>query len=280
MENTLLKIRCMYDTFGRGERKIADWTLSHPSELIQLSISELAEACGCGDATVVRFAKRLGLSGYQALKISIAQELGAGNPAGSQSFQPEDSPLDIYSKHISDITLSLEKTKAALDADTLRSCADALLHARSISCFGLGNSAPIAQDAVHKFLRAGLPACAYSDNHMQMIVSSHLGPQDVVLAISHSGSSVDIVNALECAHRNGAITISITGAGRSPILRHSDYVLHTNAEETKYNILAMSSRIAQLAIIDTLYLQLILSGEDSVADAIRETESALENKKY
>lgn len=279
MENTLTQIRCMYDTFGRGERKIADWILENPSELIGLSISELAAACGCGDATVVRFSKRLGLSGYQALKISIAQELGS-NPTGSLAFSQEDSVMEIYAKHIADINLTLEKTKSALDSDALKAAAEALLKARSISILGLGSSSPVAMDAMHKLLRAGLPACSYSDNHMQMIVTSHLGPEDVVLAISHSGSSVDIVKALEQAQQNGATTISITNHGRSPIVKYSDHCLYTNADETKYTILAMTSRIAQLAIIDTLYTYIVLNGGSQITDAIQNTESALESKKY
>ncbi len=279
MENILLKIRSMYDTFGRGERKIADWLLEHPNELIGLSISGLSNLCGCGDATVVRFCKRLGLSGFQALKVSIAQEHGA-NHLGTDSIQSDDSCLDIYSKHIADIFLTLEKTKSTLDEKTLDSCTDSLLHARSIAIFGLGSSAAVAQDAAHKLLRAGFPAHAYSDNHMQMIAASHLQKGDVALAISHSGSSVDVVKALQCAHEKGAATIAITHYGRSPILKHSDYVLYTNADETKYSILAMTSRLAQLAIIDTLYLRLLIKGGKDITQAIKDTESALETHKY
>lgn len=279
MENILLKIKCMYDSLGRGERKIADWTLEHPDRLIGMSISELAAACGCGDATVVRFSKRLGLNGYQALKIGVAQQLGS-NLTGSQSIHPDDTCMDIYAKHISDIAVTLEKTKSILSEGALASSAKALLQAQHIVILGLGSSAPVALDAMHKLQRAGLSAFAYSDNHMQMIAASHLSCSDAVLAISHSGSSVDIITALEYAKKKGATTISITNRGRSPIARYSDYLLPTNAEETKYTILAMSSRIAQLAIIDTLYTYIVLNGGDKIMQAIRETETALESKKY
>lgn len=279
MPNTLMQIHNMYDTFGRGERKLADWILKNTSELISLSISDLAAACGCGEATVVRFSKRLGFSGYQALKIHIAKEAGT-NLTGSLAFTPEDTALEIYSKHISDIAITLEKTKNFLDSEILKTVAETLLHARAIHVLGLGNSAPVAMDAAHKLSRAGLPAYAYSDNHMQMIVTSHLGPEDVVLAISHSGSSTDIINALELAQHNGAITVCITNHGKSPIVRYSDHCLFTNAEETKYSILAMTSRIAQLAIIDTLYTYIVLHGGEQVSRAIEATEAALERRKF
>jgi len=252
MGQTLTLIENMYDTFGRGERKIADWILENPSELISHSISDVAAACGCGDATVVRFAKRLGLSGYQALKINIAQELST-SLTGSVAFSERDGAMDIYGKHVTEIMTALNDTMNSLNGETLQSVADLLIGAKSITILGLGNSAPIAQDAMHKFLRAGLPAAAYSDNHMQMIVVSHLGPGDVVLAISHSGSSVDIVNAVAKAHENGAVTIAITNRGKSPIVNVCDHCLFTNAQETRHSILGMTSRIAHLAIIDTLY---------------------------
>ncbi|MFR8340375.1 MAG: MurR/RpiR family transcriptional regulator [Eisenbergiella massiliensis] len=186
METTLIQIQNMYSSFGR-ERKLADWLLQHPSELIGLSISELAAACGCGDATVIRFSKKLGLSGYQALKVNIARELG-GSFIGNTATTESDSALELYQKHCSDIMLTLERTRNRLSGNTLEAVADALLKARTISVFGLGSSASIALDATHKLVRLGLSACAYSDSHMQMIIASHLTAEDVVLAF-HSGSS-------------------------------------------------------------------------------------------
>ena len=279
MEQTLTRIRDLYDTLGRGERKIADWLLSHPSELIGLSISEVAAVCGCGDATVIRFAKRLGLSGYQELKINVARELG-NSITGNLAFSKDDTIMEIYRKHIADIKITLEDTGKQLHTDVLKKAAEAIAAAGSIAVIGLGNSAPIAQDAAHKFLRAGLPAGAYSDNHMQMIVASHLKAGDVLLVISHSGSSVDIISAMELAKSNGAVTICITNKGKSPILKYCDYPLFTNAQETKHSILAMTSRIAQLAVIDTLYTYIVLQGGDIASQAIHATEAALESKKY
>lgn len=279
MEYTLTKVQNLYSSFGRGEKKIADWLMTNPADLISLSISEVAAVCGCGDATVIRFAKRLGLSGFQELKVNIVRELGAGL-TGNLAFSDVDSPADILSKHIADIKATLDQSAKSLKPESLQAAADAILRARSISILGLGSSASIAQDAMHKFLRAGLPACAYSDNHIQMIVTSHLDQSDVVLAISHSGSSVDVVKALEQAKANGAVTIGITNHKRSPLVNFCDICLFTNAQETKHSILGMTSRIAQLSIIDTLYTYTVLHGGERISNAIRKTEVALESKKY
>ena len=266
---------------GRGEKRIADWILLHPHKIIGMSISELAEVCGCGDATIVRFSRRLGLSGYQGLKIGIAQELSTlDKPQELSVITSADSCFDIFKKREQEVVVALEYTRNILSPDALEAAARYIMEADNIVLFGLGNSAPITVDAQHKFLRAGLPARAYNDNHMQAIVASHLKPGDVAIGISHSGSSTDIVYALKLARQQGATTICITNHGNSPITKHSDICLFTKAEETKHSILALSSRIAQLCIIDTLYSYIVVNKKDLSENAIRVTERALEEKKF
>ena len=266
---------------GRGEKRIADWILLHPHQIIEMSINELAEVCGCGDATIVRFSRRLGLSGFQGLKIGIAQELSTlDKPQELTVAIHGDSCFDVFKKREREVVAALEYTRNVLDPESLEKAAKAIMESGNIVLFGLGNSAPIIIDAQHKFLRVGLHATAYSDNHMQAIVASHLKSGDVAIGISHSGSSTDIVYALKLAREQGATTICITNHGSSPITRQSDICLFTRAEETKHSILALSSRIAQLCIIDSIYNYIVLNKEDLTAEAIRVTERALEEKKF
>ncbi len=278
MDKISLKIRLLYDKMGKAEKQIADWIFKNPGKIISLSIIELAEQCKCGEATIVRFSKRLGLSGYQELKISLASK--GGGSAVSTHINSNDSVYEIFEKVCNDIYISLEKTKKSLSADSISVAADTLNNAGKIVIFGLGNSAAIAIDASHKFMRAGLNATAYTDNHMQVIAASHLKKGDVALGISHSGSSKDIVEALKIAKENGASTIAITNRGKSPILKQSDIVLYTDSEETKYNILALNSRIAQLAIIDSLYFYIVYRRSDDAMQSIQQTEHSLLTKKY
>lgn len=278
MDKISLKIKLLYDKMGKAEKHIADWIFENPGKIISISIIELAEQCGCGEATIVRFAKRLGLSGYQELKFSLAAE-GGGSPV-STHISAQDSAFEIYSKVCNDIYISLEKTKESLNSECLAEAAKKICSANKIVLFGLGNSAAIAIDASHKFLRAGLNAVAYTDNHMQVIAASHLGEGDVAIGISHSGSSKDIVEALKIAKEHRALTVAITNSGKSPILKQSDIVLATSSEETKYNILALNSRIAQLAIIDTLYFYIVYNHSREALESIQETEHSLLTKKY
>ena len=186
----------------------------------------------------------------------------------------------MYEKICSDVYLSFEKTKKSLNADSLLLACRKISSANRIVIFGLGNSASVATDASHKFLRAGLNAIAYSDNHMQVIAASHLTENDVAIGISHSGSSKDIVEALKLAKEHGASTICITNTGKSPILKYSDIALFTSADETEYSILALNSRIVQLAIVDVLYHYVVFNHSEKALESIKDTEHALLTKKY
>lgn len=278
MDRISLQIKLSYDKMGKAEKRIADWIFENPKKIISLSIIELAEQCKCGEATIVRFAKRLGLNGFQELKFSLAYENG-GSPA-STHITDQDSAFEIYQKVCNDIYLSLEKTKSSLNEKLLGEAAEKICKADKIVIFGLGNSSAIAIDASHKFMRAGLNAIAYTDNHMQVIAASHLKENDIAIGISHSGSSKDIVDALKTAKEHNATTIAITNSGKSPILKQSDIVLATSSNETQYNILALNSRIAQLAIIDTLYFYVVYNRSQDALKSIQETEHSLLTKKY
>ncbi len=279
MESVMHKMRFLYKEMGPSEKKIADYVLQNPQEIIGISISELAVKCGCGDATVVRFSRRLGFEGYQALKIGIAGELSAVSSVGTE-IQKEDSCFEIFRKRIHDISVALQNTESVLDEEDLEKAANILMHAKRIVIFGLGNSAAIATDAAHKFLRLGLNAQACCDNHLQAIIASHLDRQSVAVGISHSGSSKDIVEALRLSKIGGATTIGITNYGTSPIVEAADISLFTKADETRHSILAMSSRIAQLAIFDAIYTYIVVNADRAAVQAIYNTEAALQHKKY
>ncbi|MEE1329944.1 MAG: MurR/RpiR family transcriptional regulator [Acutalibacteraceae bacterium] len=279
MESILHKIRRLYTEMGPGEKKIADYIAGDTQGVVSLSVTELAEKCGCGDATVVRFSRRLGFEGFQALKIGIAGEIGSTSSVGTE-IKRTDTCFEIFRKRINDISVSLQSTESILDATALEKAANTIMKARRIAVFGLGNSAAIAMDAAHKFLRLGLDAQSCTDNHMQAIIASHLDRQSVAIGISHSGSSKDIVEALKLSKIGGAATIGITNYAASPIVEASDITLFTKSEETKHSILGMSSRIAQLTIFDAIYTYIVINLDKAAVQAIYNTEIALQNKKY
>jgi len=276
MGKTIINIKLQYNNMGKAEKKIADLLLKQPKSILPLSIVDFAEVCGVGEATVVRFSRRLGLDGYQQLKISIAQEEDP-TPV-NENITESDSAADVFSKVCNDVYNSLEKTKLTVKDDALEDFCKFVMSAKDIYVFGLGNSAPVALDATHKFLRLGIRAQAYTDNHMQAIVASHISEGDLALAISHSGSSRDIIETMRLAKENGAKTVAITNNGKSPIDKYCDIMLHTISDETNYRILGLSSRISQLAIIDAVYSYLVCH-LPSAKESIKKTETALQQKK-
>lgn len=278
MKSIILKIKSQYKEFGPAERLIADKLLDSPSSILSDSITEFARSVGCGDATVVRFSRRLGLDGYQALKIAVASEVSSTTRI-PEKITLKDSCFEIFTKRINDIESALELTRSVLSADELEKAAQAIMNAKRVVVFGLGNSASVANDAQHKFLRLGLNATACSDNHMQSIIASHMDESCVAIGISHSGQSTDIVEAIKLAKLNGATTICVTNHGESPLKNISDIRLFTKSDETKHTILAMSSRIAQLTIFDAIYTYIIANNYEYSAKAIKNTESALKDKK-
>lgn len=278
MESLVHKIRFFYHDLGPAEKRIAAYILQNGGEMLSVSINELAERCGCGAATVVRFSRRLGFDGYQGLKLGLAGEYRRTSSISSE-IEKGDSCIEIFRKRINDISVALWNTESVLDEKTFDLAAEKIMKASRIAVFGLGNSASVAQDAAHKFLRLGLNAQACSDNHMQAIIASHLDRSSVAIGISHSGASRDIIDALRFSKIGGAYTVAVTNYSDSPLVKNADLSLFTRADETRHSILAMSSRIAQLAIFDAIYTYIVMRSSVSALNAIHNTEYALKSKK-
>ncbi len=278
MNSLLHDIRYKYPLLGPAEKRIADYILEHPESILGMSVSELSSVCGCGEATVVRFSRRLNTDGFGMLKIRLSGELQKISSIGGE-ITKSDSPYTVFQKRNLEIIASLHNTETVLDPEELKLAAASIINAKRIVIFGLGSSAAVAKDAEHKFLRIGLSAQACTDNHIQAIIASHLERGCVAMGISHSGASRDVIDALRLAKAGGAATICITNFGKPPITETSDIVLYTKAEETKHSILAMSSRIAQLAILDSLYSYIVMNLSDRAIKEIFNTEYSLQSKK-
>ncbi|MDD6308869.1 MAG: MurR/RpiR family transcriptional regulator [Clostridia bacterium] len=278
MNKTSLRMKATYQNMTKSEKKIADWLLENPGEIIPLSITELADKCGCSEATIVRFARHLDFCGYQELKISLAREENSSNM--TEGLDEGDTPGVVFEKVIDTIYCSLEQTKNVLDHKELEKMANAILSANHVAIYGLGNSAAVGLDFQHKLMRVGIHALFYHDNHLQAISASHLKEGDLAIGISHSGSSKDIVEALDIARKAGATTAAITNYGKSPIIKKSDIVLYTASDEIKHTILGLNSRIAQLAIISSLYCYIVNRKDAETKENVGKTEMALQGKKY
>lgn len=275
-----IKLQSAVKDMGAAERRVADFVLDNPKEVVNNTITEIADKSGTSEATVVRFCRRIGYKGFQGLKIAIAQEIVPPIQVMYEGINANDDIGNIRKKVFYSSIEALQDTEKLVDNAELQRAVDAICSAKKFDLYGLGGSGCIAQDAAHKFMKIGIRSNVYCDTHMQMLSASHMGTGDVVMGISHSGSTKDIVEALDLAKHLGACTICLTHYSKSPITLVSDINLYTTAREMMFRSDGMTSRIAQLAIIDTLYVGVGLKMGQKALDNLKKGREASVSKGY
>ncbi|WP_243395812.1 MurR/RpiR family transcriptional regulator [Sphingomonas oleivorans] len=280
VDNALTRIRIARPAMAKGAGRIADFVLEQPEQVVRMSVTELSEATGASEGSVINFCRSLGLSGFQQMKLSLAREIVQPVHFIHEDLEREDDMETVCRKVFHSGIQALRDTLSVLDAHSLTQATEALRAARRIEIYGIGSSAPIAEDAHYRMLRIGLDARVVIDSHIQAISASRTGPDVAVLTISHSGSTHETVTATRLAREAGARTIVITNYARSPIQAHADILLYTMARETRFRTEAMASRIAQLCVIDALIAALALADYDRATDTLRKTFDILSIKRF
>ena len=273
----LLRIENTLPHLSKSERKVAVYIQQNPKAIIDLSVAALAEACGVSDPTVVRAYKKLGFSGYEDLKLTLAQATVSPSEMIHEDIAADDSILQVRDKVFQSAIFALQFTRDMLDPGDLEAAAQVLMNARKIVIFGLGGSAPVAMDLHHKLLRLGLDASVYTDPHLQVIACNYLDERDAVFAISHSGSSRCVVDSTQTAKNRGAKIISLTSAGKSPLSKLANVSLNTNSNETKYRVVSIASRVAALTIADSIYTFIAMRTDGAKS---LQVEKSMESLKY
>jgi DNA-binding MurR/RpiR family transcriptional regulator len=266
-------------TLSEKEQAVANFLLSDPKEFVSLSISALATRCGVSETVIIRLYRKLGYEGFHQFKIDIAQSLVEQTKEGLGDLKSGDDMETVKRKVFAITRLALDDSVGAVDSEQLTQARDALLAAKRVVVAAFGASVPVGLDFVHKLLKLGILATLQSDSHMQIMSAAVMGPEDVLLAISHSGNSRDIVEALQLAHQKGVRTVLVTGFPRSPATKSADIALYTVCRETKYQTDAMTSRAVQMAVFDTLYVSMIFVHKEQALANIHETSLAAARKK-
>ncbi|RAK66267.1 MurR/RpiR family transcriptional regulator [Phenylobacterium kunshanense] len=280
VDNALARIRALLDALAPGARRIADYVLERPEDVLKMSVTELSEATQASEGSVINFCQRLGLSGFQQLKLSLAQDIVRPVQFIHEDLDISDDAATTCRKIFHSGIQALQDTLSVLDPAALTEAVETLRSARRIEVYGIGSSAPIADDAHYRMLRIGLDAKAVTDSHIQAISASRTDPGVAVLTISHSGSTHETVMSTKLAKAAGAKTVVITNYARSPIQAHADVVLFTMARETRFRTEAMTSRIAQLCVLDALIAALALADHDRAVETLRSTFDTLSSKRF
>lgn len=277
----LVQMRALLPDLTPAERRLAGQFLADPAGTAEMSVGELAACCETSTATVVRFSRRLGYEHYRDLRLDVTREATretletAGLPAASADIDRDDSLADIVAKVSLAETLSISDTVAALDTEKLAAAVRAMVGARRVDVFGVGASAMVGLDLQQKLVRIGHTALEWTDSHAAWTAAATLDDTCVAIAISHTGMTSDTIEFLAIANASGATTIAITNHGTSALAAKADLVLTTAARETAFRSGALGSRIAQLMVVDCLFIGVAQASYDASMEALRRTYVAV-----
>ena len=236
------------------ERKVAHHVVAQKGTDAAISLRDVANAVGVSDAMVVKVAKKLGFSGFRDFRQGLVDYNNTETAGLYSEISSTDTSAQIIQKVFRTSMQALEETFAILDVAAFDAAADALHNARYRDFYGVGGSAQIARDVAHKFLRVGLRVSVFDDAHMMMMSAALLGPGDVAVAFSHSGKTTAVLEPLELARKNGACTVVVTNYAGSPAARSADFVLCSTAQNSPLLGENATARIAQLNILDALFV--------------------------
>ncbi len=274
-------IRKAYPALRSSEQKVADFIFGHPEEVPHLNITELAKRSDTSEATVTRLCHSIEISGYGELKLLLTHNLASsGITAIPQTIKENDGTHTVSEKLLYVFSDTIKGTFDALDISELEKAIEVLATANRIYFYGIGGSGGIARIAHHLFLKAGIFSTVYDDGYMQAVSAALLQKGDVVVGISHAGSTKDVVEALAIAKSTGASTIAITGNEDSEIIKVADIKLVTSFKEEPIYGDFMEAKIGQLYIIDLLYIGILLRDVPAAKKHIKQTAHAIWDRSY
>jgi RpiR family carbohydrate utilization transcriptional regulator len=269
VQDVLGGIRRALAELSPAEAKVAQAILADPPTAMRASISRLAQSAGVSEPTVNRFCHSLGHDGYAAFRLALAQALGSGAPFVSADVGVDDPPEAYARKIFLAGAEALHRAARQIDAAAVGAAVRLLAEARQILVLGVGGSGPVALDAVHKLARLDVPTAAHLDPVMQRMAALAARPGDAVLAISSTGRTQLVIDAVALARGSGAKVVAITCPG-SPLAAAADVTLGVEPAEDSDLCTPMASRLAHLTMIDVLLTGIVLArGPDLVARLAR-----------
>lgn len=273
------QIRTRLPSLTPLEGKVAADILARKDITDTTPLKLVADGSGVSEAMVVKVAKKLGFAGFREFRQGLIDYYQSETAALHSEISEDDTSLQIVQKVFRTAMQALEETFAILDLAAFERAADYLHRGKQRDFYGFGGSAQIARDVSHKFLRIGLRSSVFDDAHMMMMSASLLGPDDVVVAFSHSGRTMAIIDAVELARRNGARIIAVTNYPDSPLARAVDVVLCSTAENSPLLGENATARIAQLNLLDALFVATAQRDRKAANANLGRTMQAVQSKR-
>jgi DNA-binding MurR/RpiR family transcriptional regulator len=280
--SSITRINNLKNDFTSSEKKIADFIIDNVDMVYNSTASELANLTNTSPASIIRFSQKLGYEGFQELKIALAKEVHHNELDEDKIYEKitiHDSMNDIVNKLAAESINAIKNTVKLVDEKVLSDAIKAINSARRINIYGVGGSSLVAQDLQYKLVRIDMPAYIHTDNHLQLVSAANITNKDVAIAFSHSGKTIETYRAMEISKQRGAKTISITRFGKNPISDLADIKIYTTEVERTLRMGAIASRIAQLTIVDILFIGIVKNNFSNIPGYIQQTSDILKEFK-
>jgi len=266
-----------------AQRRLAHYLIEHSSTAPDLTITDLAEEAGVSVGTISQLCRRLGLRGYQDLRLGIAREAVSVPPGSLAGRTDADRGASGPFASVADRVFgagveALTMTARQLDPRHLGSAVDLIGRAERVEWVGVGSAGLVAAEGALKLRKLGIDSVAHIDGHQQVMSAALLGDRDVLIVVSHSGRTMDVLESVQVARERGASVIAITGVAASPLARQAHVVLPTVSYDTAFQVEPMASMLAQLAMVQLLFLVLLEAGGHAAEERLARTQQALESR--
>ena len=259
----------------RSGHAVADYLLQHADEAQYLSISSLARECNVAEATVFRFCRALGFDGYHEMRIALAQANATGTMSSQRELQPGASTETLFEHASARLFTAINGTQNALSAEAVDEAARMLREAKQVFCFGQGGSMLLANDICARFASLSTKFRTSGDGHLQLLTASLMNEADVVLFVSYSGATRDMMETLRTAKAAGAKIILLTHYEDSPGASLADVVLRCGAQESPLDSGSIPIKVAVLYVGEVLVLRYILDSPEQANTAQELTSEVL-----
>ncbi|CEO34821.1 MurR/RpiR family transcriptional regulator [Paraclostridium sordellii] len=266
----------------KSDKILIEYIKNNIEDVFYKPISQIAKESNIGEATITRFSKKMGFNGLQDFKVTLAQEISSlskNKNIINSNIENNEPVVDTAKKLLISNINTLESTVDIINGQDIHKSSQLIINAKRIYFVGIGYSGIIAQDSNYKFMRIGLNCVSFDSSHTMIMMASIMEKGDLLIAISHSGETDEIIKTVKLAKENEVDVISITKKKESSLKDISDIHLEYISEETLLETGSISSKLAQIFLIDLIYTQVVKEISSEAIDRKIKTTDAIKTLK-
>ncbi|CEJ72457.1 RpiR family transcriptional regulator [[Clostridium] sordellii] len=266
----------------KSDKILIEYIKNNIDDVFYKPISQIAKESNIGEATITRFSKKMGFNGLQDFKVTLAQEISSlskNKNIINSNIENNEPVVDTAKKLLISNINTLESTVDIINGQDIHKSSQLIINANRIYFVGIGYSGIIAQDSNYKFMRIGLNCVSFDSSHTMIMMASIMEKGDLLIAISHSGETDEIIKTVKLAKENEVDVISITKKKESSLKDISDIHLEYISEETLLETGSISSKLAQIFLIDLIYTQVVKEISSEAIDRKIKTTDAIKTLK-